>query len=258
ADLGPPAAPALDSVPDAAPAEAPAEAVVPAAPPDADHQVSPAAIGWTARASRFIQPALHWMVAAWVAGVAALAIWHIGGWVGLLRLKRSALPLGQADPEAQCAQAARRLAKKLGFARAIRLLKSARIAGPVAVGILRPAVLIPVAMLTGLSMPHIEAILAHEIAHLRRWDYLVNLLQMVIETLLFYHPAVWWVSRRIRIEREHCCDDLAVAACGDRVEYAHALAALAERKASAPRIAKRTLSSSRMLLWIGSTCPTTP
>src|SRR5690606_9929357 len=76
----------------------------------------------------------------------------------------------------------------------------------------------------GLTAEQLRAILAHELAHVRRYDYLVNLLQSVVETLLFYHPAVWWVSRRIRIEREHCCDDLAVAACGDRLTYARALA----------------------------------
>ncbi|HUT56621.1 MAG TPA: M56 family metallopeptidase, partial [Phycisphaerae bacterium] len=247
ADVRPSGAPILDSVPDAAPAEAPAEAILPVASPDADHLAPPVTIGWTARASRFIQPALPWMVTAWVAGVAALAIWHIGGWVGLLRLRRSALPLGQAGPEAQCAQAAGRLAKKLGLSGPIRLLKSARIAGPVAVGILRPAVLMPVTMLTGLSVPDIEAILAHEIAHLRRFDYLVNLLQSLVETVLFYHPAVWWVSSRIRVERENCCDDVAVGVCGDRTTYVTALASLAEASAGVPRARLPRLAAAKRL-----------
>src|SRR5258708_16026583 len=86
---------------------------------------------------------------------------------------------------------------------------------------------LPASAVTGLSPTQLELILAHELAHIRRRDYLVNLLQTAVESLLFYHPAVWWVSRRMRIEREHCCDDLAVAAGGNAARYARALAALA-------------------------------
>ena len=96
------------------------------------------------------------------------------------------------------------------------------------IGWLRPVVLWPPALLAGLSVEQFESLLAHELAHVRRHDYLVNLVQTAIETLLFYHPAVWWLSRRIRHERECCCDDLAVAACGNRLSYARALAALEE------------------------------
>ena len=111
------------------PSHAPAMVAVPAALPDADREASAPTIGWTARASRFIRPALPWMVAVWVAGVALLGIWHIGGWVGLVRLKQSALPLTQAGPETRCVAAARRIARQLGFSKPIRLLKSARLPG---------------------------------------------------------------------------------------------------------------------------------
>ena len=87
------------------------------------------------------------------------------------------------------------------------------------VGWLRPAILLPASALAGLTTQQLEAIIAHELAHIRRHDYLINLLQAVIETLFFYYPAVWWVSRQIRQEREHCCDDLAVAVCGDAFAY---------------------------------------
>jgi beta-lactamase regulating signal transducer with metallopeptidase domain len=80
--------------------------------------------------------------------------------------------------------------------------------------------------LSGLTPEQLQAILAHELAHVRRHDYLVNLLQSVVETLLFYHPATWWVSSQVRAEREHCCDDLAVEVCGDRLVYVTALAEL--------------------------------
>ena len=97
---------------------------------------------------------------------------------------------------------------------------------PTLVGWIKPVVLLPAAALAGLSPEQLQAILAHELAHVRRHDYLVNLLQSMVETLLFYHPATWWVSAQVRAEREHCCDDLAVEVCGDRLVYVSALAEL--------------------------------
>ena len=96
------------------------------------------------------------------------------------------------------------------------------------IGWLKPAVILPAGLITGLSGEQLEAILAHELIHIRRHDYLVNLLQNVVETIFFYHPAVAWVSGRIRVEREHRCDDAALVACGGVLDYARALAALAE------------------------------
>ena len=121
---------------------------------------------------------------------------------------------------------AQTLARQLHIRRPVRLLESASVAVPTVIGWLRPVVLMPASALAGLSPEQLQAILAHELAHIRRHDYLVNLLQTLVETLLFYHPAVWWLSRRIRAEREHCCDDLAVSLCGDPYTYARALADL--------------------------------
>src|SRR6185295_2411884 len=97
---------------------------------------------------------------------------------------------------------------------------------PTVVGWLRPVVLVPVGALAGLPADQVEALLLHELAHIRRHDYLVNILQNVAESLLFYHPAVWWISGHIRAERELCCDDMAVFVCGDSLSYARALAQL--------------------------------
>jgi hypothetical protein len=97
-------------------------------------------------------------------------------------------------------------------------------------------VLIPIGCLSGLSPIQVEAILLHELAHIRRYDYVVNVLQSVVEALFFYHPAVWWISRHIRLERELCCDDLAVKYTGDALTYARALSLLEERRASLPTI----------------------
>ena len=90
--------------------------------------------------------------------------------------------------------------------------------------------LLPVFALTGLSEEQFRAVIAHELAHIRRHDWLVNLFQVLVETLLFYHPAMWWLNRRIRIERELCCDEIAVSLTGSRLEYARALAQMAEWK----------------------------
>jgi TonB family protein len=118
--------------------------------------------------------------------------------------------------------------------RAVRLLHSARVQVPTVIGWLRPVVLIPASCLSGFSSEQVEAILCHELAHVRRHDYLVSIFQSVAEALLFYHPAVWWVSKQVRRERECCCDAIAVANGGDALAYAKALSHLEERRASFP------------------------
>lgn len=110
----------------------------------------------------------------------------------------------------------------------MRLLSSGSATVPMVIGCVKPIVLVPTSLLTGLSTRQIEALLVHELAHIRRHDYLVNLLQNVVETLFFYQPSLWWVSSQIRKEREHCCDDVASTACGNLLDYVHALTALEE------------------------------
>jgi GWxTD domain-containing protein len=119
---------------------------------------------------------------------------------------------------------------RLGIERAVKLLNSARVSSPIVIGWMRPAILLPLGCMSGLSQSQIEAILAHELAHIRRHDFLVNLMQSIVEALFFYHPAVWWVSSQLRREREHCCDDLAVEVTGDRLAYANALTQLEQRR----------------------------
>ena len=115
---------------------------------------------------------------------------------------------------AQLSAAFSELAGRMGVTRPVRVLLSAVTDSPSVTGWLRPVLLLPISAAAGLTPDQLEAVFAHELAHIRRHDYLVNLLQMAAETLLFYHPAVWWVSRRMRHERELCCDDLAVRVCG--------------------------------------------
>ena len=172
--------------------------------------------------------ALPSIVGLWLGGVALLSARLLVSWMRARRLaRRGAVP---AAPELQLM--AIRLSDALGLRGAVKLLQSAAVEVPSVIGSLRPVVLIPASALTGLTPQQIEMVLAHELAHIRRHDFLVNLLQAVVETLMFYHPAVWWMSRRVRIERENCCDDLAVAVCGNPIQYARALTRLEELRAS--------------------------
>ena len=166
-------------------------------------------------------------------GVFVLSIRLAIGWRDVHRLRRRASLTADASWQA----ALSRLCDRLHIRSTVRLLESSLVDVPTMIGWLRPVILWPPALLAGLSVEQFEALLAHELAHVRRHDYLVNLLQTAIETLLFYHPAVWWLSRRIRHERECCCDDLAVAACGNRLSYARALAALEEHRSPARQLA---------------------
>jgi beta-lactamase regulating signal transducer with metallopeptidase domain len=164
---------------------------------------------------------LPWLVIAWIGGVSVFSIRLIGGWFGAARLRGKSRP---APGEWQ--QTVDRLIGRMGIARSVRLAICSRVEAPAVIGWLRPVILMPVGALAGLPTEHVEALLAHELAHVWRRDYVVNLLQSVAEAVLFYHPAVWWLSAQIRQERELCCDDLAVAASGDVLTYARALAEL--------------------------------
>ena len=195
----------------------------------------------TAGLKRRIESMLPSFVVLWGLGVLALSVRTVGGWALLQRLRGSGLtrptPVSEGTLE--------RLLGALRVSAPVRLYESALVQVPTVIGWLRPIILLPASAVTGLSPTQLELILAHELAHIRRRDYLVNLLQTAVETLLFYHPAVWWVSHRMRIEREHCCDDLAVAAGGDAARYARALADL-EGLCSAPALAMAATGGS---LW---------
>jgi beta-lactamase regulating signal transducer with metallopeptidase domain len=197
---------------------APAAAYVPGAADDVEPAAASA--GVPAAAGRSRTSAV--VVVLWFAGVAALSLRLAGGWMMVCRLRRQP----HASVDEAIAAAARRIGERLGLARTVSVVRSSTVAAPVLIGWLKPVVLLPAAALAGLSPAQLEALIAHELAHVKRHDYLVNLLQSAVETLLFYHPAVWWVSREVRRQREYCCDDLAVAV-SDRVVYASALTELA-------------------------------
>ncbi len=169
---------------------------------------------------------LPWLDVAWLLGVACLSTRTIGGWRLIHRLRRSAL---LKAPEAVYTNFVC-LCERLGITGQVSLYISHHIQGPLAIGIVRSLVILPASALMALSPEQLEAVLAHELAHVRRADYLWNLIQTMVETLLFFHPAVWWLGRRLRQQRELCCDDVAVQSCADPLVYATALLRLEERR----------------------------
>jgi len=201
----------------------------PQAAPAAPTAAAPVA----ARIRAALEPALPWVVLVWFGGVVVLSLRLASGWLVTRQLGR----VGTASVPDSCREAVARLAARLRISRPVRVLQSAVVQVPAVMGWLRPVILLPASALTGLTPLQLDALLAHELAHVRRYDYLVNLVQSVIETLLFYHPAVWWVSQQVREEREHCCDDLAVAVCGDAHFYATALVGMEQLRGTPPAFA---------------------
>jgi beta-lactamase regulating signal transducer with metallopeptidase domain len=187
---------------------------------------------YLSRSGEFLDQALPWVLQFWVLGVLAFSCrwFHGSRWIRHIR-SNDTEPLDQ-----EWTSRLRILSQKLDILRPVRLFKSALVDVPLVIGWLRPVILLPASALSGLTPDQLEAILAHELAHVKRCDFIVNASQNLVETLMFYHPAVWWISQCIREEREQCCDDLVVHACGDRVTYARALLILEEARGF-PRLA---------------------
>ena len=194
--------------------------------------VATAAESWRDRAVSALATArqsLPSIVALWLMGVVFLSSRLMVSWIRARALVREA----DAEADAEWQRVASRLSQALGLRQAVRLLRSASVEVPSVLGTLRPVILLPVSTLTGLTPEQLEMVLAHELAHIRRYDTLVNLAQTVVETLLFFHPAAWWLSARVRDERESCCDEIAIAACGvTRREYGTMLLHLEESRAA--------------------------
>ena len=183
------------------------------------------ALPWQQQTQLFLENHLSQFVFIYLLGVALFGLRLAGGWLYLQGLSKTA-----TQPVAKSwTQLTNQLRSTLAIHTLVQVRESARIAGPMVVGVLKPVLLVPIGLATSLSIREIEAVLAHELAHIKRHDYAVNLLQSVVEVLYFFHPALWWLSARVREEREHCCDDLAVFACGgDGRILAQALARVEE------------------------------
>jgi beta-lactamase regulating signal transducer with metallopeptidase domain len=169
---------------------------------------------------------LPWVDAVWMLGVLILSLRAMGGWLQLERIRRSARHMVSAQLE----KSFQRMRKRLGIGPQVVLRISDQVISPLAMGIWRATVILPMSAVLCLSSEELEAVLAHELGHIRRLDYLCNLLQIAVESVLFFHPAVWWVSRSVRDRREVCCDEIAVRSCVDAVVYAQALLRLEEQK----------------------------
>ena len=175
-----------------------------------------------AAASPELNLVVHWLPPFWLLGMAGFSLRYAVGVAALYRLRQRGL---LSAPE-EWIESLARLRERLRVSRPVLLMESCLVEVPMVLGHFRPLILIPVGMLTGWPPDQVEGILAHEFAHVRRHDYLVNALQRLVESLLFYHPAIWWFSRVVRAEREKCADDTAVALHGNAREYAVALANL--------------------------------
>ena len=166
------------------------------------------------------------IVTFWFVGLLIFSLRFIGGLVYVQRLKTR----GINPVDDNLKKRIDNLLNKIKFSRPIEVLESAFVKVPVAIGYLKPVVLLPLGMISGLPQNQVEAIIAHEIAHIKRYDFLVNLIQTFAETIFFYHPSVWWISAITRIERENCCDDIAVELCGDSLTYSKALVSIQQMK----------------------------
>lgn len=182
---------------------------------------------------RVLSRAVPWMVMGWLVGVCILSSRLVGGWLLIRRWRSQSV----AECSAVVRQRMEILAERLKISRWVALSESTWVDVPTTFGALRPIILIPASLVSGLLPSELDAVLAHELAHIRRHDYLVNLLQSFIETVLFYHPAIWLLSATIRELREDCCDDLAARVTEGRVHYAQVLLRLAECGPATSRLA---------------------
>ncbi|MBD2754735.1 M56 family metallopeptidase [Spirosoma validum] len=204
---------------------------------------------WHQQVQQFLEAHLSQFVLVYLLGVALFGLRLAGGWIYLQRLSQTAT----SPATVLWTHMTDKLRSSLLIQTPVQVRESARISVPMVVGVLKPILLLPIGLITHLTTREIEAVLAHELAHIKRHDYAVNLLQSVVEVLYFFHPALWWLSARVREEREHCCDDLAVQVCGgDGRILAQALARVEELRltqiSQTPALAMAFASKRQQLL----------
>lgn len=181
---------------------------------------------------------------AWLMGMTFFALRMLGSLLYAKQLKRRhTQPLSE-----QWTLRMQDFTNRMGIRRAVRLLESAVVKTPMTIGYLKPVILLPIGMVNNLSPQQVEAVLAHELAHIYRRDYLINIFQAIIETLFYFNPAVWWLSAAVRAEREDCCDDIAVPYCNNSLDYAKALLSVQEWSQSAPSFALAFANGKNRLL----------
>jgi beta-lactamase regulating signal transducer with metallopeptidase domain len=192
----------------------------------------------------FMENHANWMVMLWFAGFLIFLIRFAGSLLYIHRLKKSHLCRVDDQWEAKLLE----LAKRIGLNRKIHFAESALAKIPMTIGYLKPVILLPVGAISGVPPQQIEAILLHELAHILRKDYLLNIIQSCIEWLMFYHPATWWLSGLIREEREHICDDIVISVNQDHINYIKALTTMEELNIKSPSLATAITGNRRKLL----------
>ncbi|MBK7410492.1 MAG: M56 family metallopeptidase [Saprospirales bacterium] len=196
------------------------------------------------RLTTFLNRQLPFLVMAWIAGLLFFAVRTAGGYWFVHQLRQT----GTAPDGANWQVRLEKIATRMKIRRPVRMLESIQVSVPLVIGHFKPLILMPVGLVNQLSVAEVEAILAHELAHIRRHDFLLNLLQSLLEILYYFNPAAWYISTSIRTERENCCDDWAVAVCGSSLTYVHALVQLQERAVSAPPFALSITGDGKPLL----------
>ena len=184
---------------------------------------------------RFCEANAEWIVCVWFVVAAVKAVRMAGGWGYVYAISRH----GHKEAPEQWVQLVERWAGQLAIRRRVRLLESRLVQAPMVVGHLKPVIFIPLGLINHLPPDEIESVLLHELAHIRRHDYLVNLMQQLSECVFFFNPGLLWVSSLLREERENCCDDIAIAQTGDRVRLVRALVRIKEHSMGVAVVAFR-------------------
>lgn len=168
------------------------------------------------------QPLIPILTTAWLIGAFLMLFRGLRGFVTVRSWVRDYAALSK-DDLAPLTQLVNDLCDRFGLRRRVRLVATTQLDTPAAFGFFLPVILIPVSMISGVTPDQWQIILAHELAHIRRWDAVSSLLQLVVESLLFFNPSVWWLNRMIRAEREACCDAMAARVCGQPLSVARTL-----------------------------------
>jgi beta-lactamase regulating signal transducer with metallopeptidase domain len=187
--------------------------------------VSPTVRVWSvANFHHYFEQNLPLIVTVWLLGVAVFLLRLLGSisYIYYLRTRMN------FPPDEYWVTLLQRLTERAGLRKTIELVESALVRTPMVVGYLKPLILFPLGTINRLTEQEVEAILAHELAHIMRHDYLFNILQSIVEALFYYHPAVWWMSAQIRDERESACDEIAIDLLGNAMKYAKALVLIQE------------------------------
>ncbi len=218
--------------------------------------------GLTEGVSRFFgsyfEPHLPLLATLWLLGILILLLRYLGQVAYLERLKSYKVQPFAPDWN----QTIHRWESRLKVSRRVRYVESLHISSPMTIGWLKPVILFPIGLVARLTPQEVEFILLHELAHIKRNDYLVNVLQSLVSILLFYHPAAWWLSRQLAQEREKCCDDLVVLHLGQPTQYASTLIGLQEQRLKTPKPAlaltgTRSGFSGRILRLLDEAAPAT-